>query len=94
MSERRTSMCPFCEKKCVEVLYTPPRVDRVATRGSGKNGTTLVRTAEKYEVLADCPNCGKPKKDIEKVLREGESRSVDHQAMMERLKKAGLPTRV
>lgn len=34
------------------------------------------------------------KKETEKKLREGEQKDVSHRDLLERLRKAGLPTRV
>lgn len=64
--------CPFCKEGKVECLYTPgvttERVSKTATFGSTRS---IRRTKEKYEIVAGCQKCGRPKKDIKRALREG-----------------------
>jgi len=46
-------------------------------------------TREKYELLSEkCANCGKSKKEIEKVLKEGKQPS--NEEIVRRMKEAGL----
>lgn len=55
----------------------------------------LIRAKEHYYVQGDCPNCGKSKEEIKKAFEgKKESKPVKHNELLERLKKAGLPTRV
>lgn len=92
---RKTIPCPFCESGNVDALYFPSRREREATRGSGQGGSTLVRIPEKYQVLSDCPNCGKKADEIQRSLSQGnQNKPIKHQELLERLKKAGLPTRI
>lgn len=40
------------------------------------------------------PHCGLSMKEIEKRSTKGESKTASHKDMLERLRRAGLPTRV
>ena len=93
--DKITIHCPFCDKE-IEVLHSPSIVTtkRSVTATFGAT-TKIVRSTEKYEVPSDCPNCGKSAKEIKKALKEGgESKSVSHAEMLERIKKLGLATRI
>ena len=94
-SETQTIKCPFCDKGSVKVIYKPPiKMEKIA-RGSAINKRTTVYTKEHYTVLEDCPHCGASKKKIEKALNSGEDYNrPSHKDILERMKKAGLPTRV
>ncbi len=84
--------CPFCGKAKVRMFhkegYLQPRVSRISAGAK----TTYHRVPDTYEVLENCPNCGKTKKEIQKKL-EGEE-ELDHKKVLERMKKQGLPTRL
>ena len=41
-----------------------------------------------------CPECGKSKKEIERAFETGITRKKSHQEKLNRLKEAGLPTRI
>lgn len=85
--------CPFCKKEAVKAIYYPP-VLQAATSSSAAAGrkTKFYRTKEKYEIISDCKNCEKSKKEIEKALKEGSK--IDFKKKIEELKKAGLPTTI
>lgn len=85
--------CPFCEKAKIKVRHKPSvttrKLSKTATFGSRYN---LIKTKEIYQVLEDCPNCKKTKKEIEKRLKEG--KPLDHKKLLERIKALGGPTRI
>ena len=84
--------CPICEKADIEVNFAPPIKVTQATRGSAKRGSVTYRTKEKYEVLSGCMGCGATKKQIEEKLNNPSSVPTKND-VIERLKKAGLPTK-
>ncbi|AJZ76190.1 hypothetical protein SU86_007235 [Candidatus Nitrosotenuis cloacae] len=94
--EPKILKCPFCDKGQIEASYTPARVETQIARGSGMNKTTRVWVDERYQVIKDCPNCGKTASQIEKSLSKGteESKPPSRQEILKRLKDAGLPTKV
>lgn len=81
--------CPFCEKAKVKVRHKPSitvkRRRVTATMGSVTNYQT---SKETYEVLEDCPNCGKTKEEIKKRLIEG--KPVNREAILKRMREAGV----
>lgn len=81
--------CPFCEKVKIKVRYKPSvkmkKRSITATLGSRYN---LKISKEIYEVLEDCPNCGKTRKEIEKRLIEG--KPMDREAVLKRMRDMGL----
>jgi len=94
MPEILTVECPFCKSKVIKLLHTPAMytVDRVMV---GSNRKSVPRLSnEKDELLCDkCPNCGKPRKEIEKALKYGKEPS--HEEVIRRLREAGLdPTKL
>lgn len=88
--------CPFCDKGEIDAIYTPARVERKISRGSGINKTTPTWIDERYEVIKDCLSCGKTASQIEKALSKGteESRSPSREQILKRLRDADLPTKV
>lgn len=93
MPEHKKIVYPFCEKGEIETLYFPATVRfKKGTWGGSKPG--VIKSAERFFVLTQkCPNCGKSAKEIKRKL-ECESKPIPHQELLERLRKAGLPTRV
>ena len=86
--------CPFCHKGKIRVFhkegYLQPKVSRISAGAK----TTYYRVPDTYQVLEDCPNCGKSKKDIELKF---EGKYVDDEKLkkrMEQLKKQGIPTKI
>ena len=86
--------CPFCKKGKVRTFhkegYLQPRVSRISAGAK----TTYHRVPDTYEVLEDCPHCGRKRKDIELEL---EGKYVDKDRMKKRfedLKRQGIPTRL
>lgn len=81
--------CPFCEKAKIKVRYKPSVIVKKrkvsATLGTKYN---TQKSKEIYEVLEDCHECGKTKKDIEKRLIEG--KPIDREKLIERIRALGL----
>ena len=58
--------CPFCKKaKIRKEGYYQAKVSRISVGAK----TTYHWVPDTYEVLEDCPNCGKSKKEIQKALK-------------------------
>lgn len=90
MLEQELSMdCPFCENAKVKVRHKPSLITKkrsvTATLGSRYN---FHQSKEVYEVLEDCPNCGKAKEEIKKRLIEG--KPMDREAVLKRMREMGL----
>lgn len=86
--------CPFCDIGRIKVRHVPILKKEQFASGSAFSKRTTTYTREHYTVLEDCPNCGKSKKEIEKRFATGEAKSIGHKELLERLRKAGLPTTV
>jgi len=89
-----TLECPFCKEGEVRVFhkegYLQGRTSRISTGAK----TKFYKIPDNYEVLGDCPNCGKYKKEIKKALDTGITKELTHEEWLERLRKAGTTTRV
>ena len=84
--------CPFCGKAKIRVFHKEGYLQAKTSRISAGAKTTYHRVPDTYQVLEDCPNCGKRRKEIERKL-EGEE-EIDHRKVLERMKRQGLPTRI
>lgn len=90
MADRTTIKCPFCERGYIVALYTPQVYGYQITRAASNKKTIPKLYPEKFEVLTEqCPVCGKPRKEIQKVLKEGKKPSREE--IIKRAKEAGLP---
>jgi len=81
--------CPFCEKAKIKVRHKPSVIStkRTVTATMGSR-YTYHQSKEVYEVLEDCPNCGKTKEEIKKRLIEG--KPMDREAVLKRMREMGL----
>jgi len=88
--------CPFCHKMGVVAFHKPSFLQGKVSRISAGSKTTYTRVDEKYFIQGDCPNCGAKQKDIQKWYdgEYEEQKKISHKEFLERLKKAGLPTRI
>jgi hypothetical protein len=86
--------CPFCRKGKIKVFhkegYLQPKVSRI----SAGSKATYHRVPDTYEVLEACPRCGRSKKEIRRAFESGETKDIPHEERLERIRKAGLPTRL
>jgi endogenous inhibitor of DNA gyrase (YacG/DUF329 family) len=89
MPEILVEECPFCKKSGIKVMHKEETFTaRRKNIRAGRN-TEYIRSPEKYEVVSDkCPNCGKPKKEIEKALAKG--KELPNEEVVKRLREAGL----
>ena len=87
--------CPFCKKAKVRMFHKEGYYQAKVSRISAGAKTTYHWVPDTYEVLEDCPNCGKSKKEIQKAL-EGEisTKKLSHEERIKRIKESGLPTRI
>jgi uncharacterized Zn finger protein len=82
--------CPFCKKETVKAIYYPSilQVTRSRSAAAGTKAK-FYRSKEKIEIISDCSNCGKSKKEIIKALQE---KKINLRKRLEELKKLGLST--
>ena len=87
--------CPFCHKGKIKMFHKEGHLQPSFSRISAKSAVKYHRVPDTYEVLEDCPNCGKTKKEIQKLLEgEKEITEEDRKKIIERMKKQGLPTQI
>jgi predicted RNA-binding Zn-ribbon protein involved in translation (DUF1610 family) len=84
--------CPFCGKMGVKAFHKPSHLEPKVSHISAGSKTKYYRVPESYDVLSGCPNCGKPKQEIERVFKTGVIRQLSHEERLKRLRDAGLPT--
>lgn len=90
-----TMICPFCKKGEIKVFHKEGHLQPHFSRIAAKSAVTYHKVPDSYEVLENCPNCGKTKKDIEKNLEgDEEITKEDRKKIIERMKKQGLPTEI
>lgn len=96
MPENIKVECPFCRKNNVNVRYTPSiKMELRKSFGRSHTKSVFTHSKEKYEVLEDCSDCGASKEKIEKALNSGQDyKKPSRESIIERMKKAGLPTRI
>ena len=90
MSEKEIE-CPFCRKGKVKTIHKESFMQSETTRIAGRRCTRSFSRPETYEVIEDCPNCGKTRKEIQKALNTGKIKVLTHKERLEMLKKRGLP---
>ena len=83
--------CPFCGKGKVKTFYKEGYIQANTTRISGRKATRSFHKSETYEVLEDCPKCGKTRKEIQKAIETGKTKVLSHEERIAMLKKRGLP---
>lgn len=88
--------CPFCDNGIVRVIHVPfLKKDNMSTTVGGRRAKTASSSAENYQVLQDCPNCGATASKIEKALNSSQDyKRPSREKVLERMRKAGLPTRI
>lgn len=86
--------CPFCHKGKIRMFHKEGYLQGRTSRISAGAKTKVYKIPDTYEVLTDCPNCGKSKKEIQKALDTGITKELSHKERLERLQRAGIPTRV
>lgn len=86
--------CPFCKKAKVKVFHKEGHMQAKKSSISAKSTFSYHKSPDMYEVLEDCPNCGKKAKDIQRAYETGITKELTHEERLERLKKSGLPTKI
>ena len=96
MNEKTKVKCPFCDDGDIIIIHTPEsKRDNLTNTVGGRRSRVFRLTKERYEVLNSCPTCNSSKKKIEKALNSGEDyKKPSRESVLERMKKAGLPTRI
>jgi hypothetical protein len=76
----------------VKTFYKEGYLQAKTSRISAGAKTKYYKRPDAYEVLEDCPNCGRKKKDIQKAL-DGEiaTKRMSHEERIKRFKEAGFP---
>jgi Zn finger protein HypA/HybF involved in hydrogenase expression len=90
MKEKVEIECIFCKKGKVNALFYPSILQTSKSRAAGRTITKYYMTKERYEVISDCPNCGKKAKEIQKALQEGKNDPEREKKIMDRLKQQGI----
>jgi hypothetical protein len=86
--------CPFCRNAKVQVFHKEDYVQARRSHIAAGDSFTFCNMPDTYEVLEDCPNCGKKAKEIQEVYERGITRQLTHQERLERMKRASFPTRI
>lgn len=88
--------CPFCDNGVVRVIHVPfLKKDNISSTVGGRRSKTFSSSVENYSVLEDCPNCGAKSDNIERALNSGKDyKKPSRRKILERMRKAGLPTRI
>ena len=60
--------CPFCKKDGVRALHKPSYITFKKEHISSGSKTKWYREPEQWEIISDCPNCGKKQKEIQDKL--------------------------
>jgi len=98
ISERKevkieTVRCPYCNKADINIKNTSGYVSyRVSRISAGSKRTPYIHDP-KIEVLDNCPNCGKTKREIKDALEKGK-KAMSHSERLKLWKKRGLPLKV
>lgn len=87
--------CPFCHRGKVKTFHKEGYLQAKTSRISAGAKTKYYKTPDTYEVLEDCPNCGKKKREIQKAL-DGEisTKRISHEERLKKIEEAGLPTNI
>ncbi len=74
------------------IAYYKPSVVQSIRSYSAAAGTKTqaYKTKEKYEILENCPNCKRNKKDIQKALIEGVPKPKSKEDLKKQLEELGL----
>ena len=88
--------CPLCDETDILVKYTPEiKRDNLTNTVGGRRTKVFSLTKEKYEVLNSCSKCHSSKETIEKALKSGRDyNQPSHKSVLDRMRKAGLPTKI
>jgi len=90
--QKKTVKCPFCRKGDIEVTMTLDWYSEGRAHSAGRSATIPQYYPEGTEVHNKCANCGKSKKELKETIERGQSRKPAHKELLERLRRAGLPT--
>ena len=86
--------CPFCGKEGVSAFVKPSYLEHSKSSISGKSSIKYFRVPESIQYQGNCPNCGKPAKEMQKATDTGVTKQLSHEERIKRMKEAGLPTRI
>jgi len=89
----KTIKCPICDIGFVKCAYTPMTFRREKQFYGTQTSSVTKKTEERYEVLENCPNCGKRKEEIQKVLGGNDSKPPSREEILRRMREAGLDTK-
>ena len=83
--------CPNCGKEVVKALHFPHYRGHSISRISSGKSIKYHTVSEKYEIISGCSECGKSKKELILIDKEGK---IDHKERLKKWKEEGLPTRI
>ena len=83
--------CPFCKVGKVKTFYRASFMRTEAKSISGVKSSRMRVQPETYEILENCPNCGKTKKEIQRAINTGKTKEMTHEERIEAFRKRGLP---
>ena len=81
--------CPNCNKKVIDAMHYPAYQGHTTSRISSGSKTQFYSVGERYEIMSDCKECGKTKKELRLIEKVGKE---THEERIGRLKNAGIPT--
>jgi len=81
--------CPACHKEVLEALHYPAYTGHSKSSISAKSITVLYKVQDKYEIISDCPNCGRTKNELQKWKPE-----TNTEKLKNRLKAMGISSEV
>ena len=84
--------CPFCKKGDIDIVRTLDWYSEGRAHSAGRSAMIPHYHPEKVEIRNKCPECGKSKSDIRYAMEHGTPE--EHKAVVERMKKSGLPTQL
>lgn len=91
----RKVRCPLCDEGIIEVTFIPSVEKNNLTSTVGGNRSKTVYFSKSYYIAHnECSHCGASKEKIEKALKSDEEPKPSHENVLERMRKAGLPTRI
>ena len=86
--------CPICDEAVISVNHIPLTKRRDLKRCRAGSGG-IIYSKEVWIVLENCPHCGASASKIEKALNSGEDcKKPSRESVLERMRKAGLPTKI
>ncbi len=91
--EKMTIPCPFCEKP-IEILHEEPSYAASTSHAAGRTKTSYSYKPPRSKAISDCPHCGKPKSEIQRVMDGGAVKPPSREDVLKKMQELGLPTKI